>query len=215
MTHIRSRLLRELHLRVNRSSHLLRCRPMIFHLRLEYWQTCCHSGDFFFSLLHKFKEKDTSRLQGPRAGPAYDSRSSTQFAQVELVIQCLARRTFELLPLAKVGRANKKAVARKTSYRIRTGIRNEFFVGPAMKRSSSLPCLSRGARRALAFVWLHCNSFADDFRKQAASSRCHFGTVAALSAVILASVSARVRNLARIQFRTERRLPIALSSFTK
>lgn len=60
---------------------------------------------------------------------------------------------------------------------------------------------------------LHCNSFADDFRKQAAHSRCHFGTVfCALSAVILTSVSARVRNLARFQFRTERRLPIAVSS---
>lgn len=152
MTHIRIRLLRELHLRVNRSSHLLLHCPMIFHLRLEYWQTCCHSGDIFFFFFARCtsskEEKDTSRLQGPRAGPTYDSRSSTQFAQVELVIQCLASGTFELLPLAKVGRANKEAVARKTSYRIRTGIRNEFFVGPAMaERSSSLPCLPRGGRR--------------------------------------------------------------------
>lgn len=36
---------------------------------------------------HKFKGKDTSRLQGPTKN---SRRSSTQFAQVELVIQCLA-----------------------------------------------------------------------------------------------------------------------------
>lgn len=36
---------------------------------------------------HKFKGKDTSRLQGPTKNSL---RSSTEFAQVELVIQCLA-----------------------------------------------------------------------------------------------------------------------------
>lgn len=55
---------------------------MIFHLSFEYWQTCYHSEG-----RHKFKGKDTSRLQGPTKN---SRRSSTQFAQVELVIQCLA-----------------------------------------------------------------------------------------------------------------------------
>lgn len=69
-------------------------------------------------------------------------------------------------PSPKLGEQTRK---QSTSYRTRTGIRNEFFVGPAMKRSSSLPCLSRRGRGRRAFAtasaWLHCNSFADDFRK--------------------------------------------------
>lgn len=69
MTHIRIRLLRELHLRVNRSSHLLLHRPMIFHLRLEYWQTCCHSGDifFFFFLPAAQVQRKKKTLQGFKA----------------------------------------------------------------------------------------------------------------------------------------------------